>query len=178
MPKTKAQKVEAVAAIADRLHQSAGAVFADFTGVKINEIEELRKKSRAEGCEYLVVKKTLFKRAAKDESISFDASTITGALSILFGFSDPVAPAKVAKNFVKGHAAMRILGGLIREADIVRALDQTGVSALGDLPSRDELRARMVGSIAAPLRGLVGVLQGNLRKFVYVLNAINKAKAS
>ena len=177
MPKTKAQKAETITAVAERMDRMAGAVLADFTGVKINELEELRRTSRAEHCEYLVVKKTLFQRAAATRGTPVDDASMTGSVSVLFGFADPVTPAKIAKQFAKAHPAMKILGGFIREDAGVRALDGKAVAMLGDLPSRDELRARLVGSLVSPLRGMVGVLQGNLRNLVYVLQAIEKTKA-
>ena len=68
LPKTKAQKLETVTALVDRLDRMQGAVFADFSGVKINELEELRRSARVGGCEYLVVKKTLFRRAVAESA--------------------------------------------------------------------------------------------------------------
>ncbi len=177
MAKTKVQKQETVTGIADRLQRMAGAVFTDFAGLKVAELEELRRNARAANCEYLVVKRTLFRRAASDRGIGADVGGATGNLSVLFGFADPVAPAKIAKQFAKVHAALKVLGGLIREELGIRPLAQAEVAVLGDLPSREELIARAVGSIAAPLRGIVGVLQGNLRNLVGVLSAVQKTKA-
>lgn len=177
MAKTKTQKQETVAGIVDRLSRTTGVVFADFSGLKVAELEELRRNARAVNCEYLVVKKTLFRRAASDRNVPVTAVPESGSLSVLFGFSDPVAPAKLAKTFAKAHAALKLLGGLMREGAGVRALATAEVAALGDLPSRDELIARAVGSIAAPLRGFVGALAGNLRNLVGVLSAIQKAKS-
>ena len=177
MAKTKAQKVQEVAGISDRFNRMVGAVFADFSGLKMAELEELRSAARAADCEYLVVKKTLFQRAAGERGIQADATNVPGSMSALFGFSDPVAAARIAKQFAKAHAALKVLGGLLREGAGVRALATAEVAALGDLPSREQLIARAVGSIAAPLRGLLGVLQGNARQLVYVLNAIQKTKS-
>jgi large subunit ribosomal protein L10 len=177
MAKSKVQKQETVAGITDRLSRTAGAVFADFSGLKVAELEELRRNARATGCEYLVVKKTLFRRAAADRNVPVAAVPESGSLSVLFGFADPIAPAKLAKTFAKAHAALKVLGGLIREELGIRSLGQKEVVALGDLPSVDELRARLVGSLASPLRGMVGVMQGNLRSLVQVLNAVREMKA-
>lgn len=177
MAKTKVQKQETVAGIADRLDRTAGVVFADFSGLKVAELEELRRNARGVGCEYLVVKKTLFRRAAADRGVPATAVPESGSLSVLFGFSDPIAPAKLAKTFAKAHAALKVLGGLIREELGIRSLEAKETAALGDLPSVDELRARLVGSLASPLRGLVGVMQGNLRNLVGVLSAIQKVKS-
>lgn len=177
MAKTKIQKQGTVTNIADRLGRMAGAVFADFSGLKMPEFDELRAKARAVGGEYLVVKKTLFRRAAEKCGVPADVADTSGALSVLFGFDDPIAPAKIVRQFTKTHTALRVVGGLIREALGLRVLEIAEVAALGDLPSREALVARAVGSIAAPLRGLVGVMQGNVRQLVYVLDAIQKAKS-
>lgn len=177
MAKSKAQKSEEISEMTDRLGRMAGCLFADFGNLKVKELEELRGNARASGCEYFVVKKTLLQRAAKERGIPVDTTPITGSLSVLFGFSDPIAPAKLAKQFAKAHAALKVLGGLLREELGIRQLVATEVAALGDLPSRDELIARAVGSIASPLRGMVGVLQGNLRNLVGMLGAIQKVKS-
>lgn len=177
MPMTKAQKQAVVEGVADRIGKMQIAVFADFTGCTMQQLEELRTQARKEQCEYLVVKKTLFARAAASHEIAANAVATEGALSVLFGFADVVAPAKLAKAFAKAHEAFTVVGGLMRERGVVAALDAGAVRQLGDLPSRDELIAKAVGSIAAPLRGLVGVLQGNHRNLVGVLNAIRESKA-
>jgi len=177
MAKTRSQKEAMASGIADRLGRMVGAVFADFAGLKMSEFDELRANARASGCEYLVVKKTLFRAAAKERGIPADAADAPGGFSILFGFADPIAAARIVKQFAKAHAAFKVLGGFIREDAGVRTLATTEVVALGDLPSREALIARAVGSIAAPLRGLLGVLQGNARQLVYVLNAIQQAKS-
>lgn len=175
MAKVKTQKAQEVAGIADRLNRTAGAVFADFAGLKVAELEELRRSARGVGCEYLVVKKTLFRRAASDHGVPVTTVPESGSLSVLFGFADPVAPARLIKTFAKAHAALKVLGGLIREELGIRSLEQREVATLGDLPSVDELRHRLVGSLASPLRSMVGVMQGNLRSLVHVLNAVREA---
>ncbi|MBI4433811.1 50S ribosomal protein L10 [Candidatus Uhrbacteria bacterium] len=177
MPKTKAQKMAIAEGLADRFRRMSGAVIADFGGLKMEEFDALRAKGRQEQCEYVVVKKTLFARALQNAQITLDASGLTSGVSVLLGFSDPVAPAKLAKTFAKDHPALRVWGGLLREDAGVRFLNAAETVALGALPSRDVLRARAVGSMAAPLRGFLGVLQGNTRNFVGVLHAIAQAKS-
>ncbi|MBI2483426.1 50S ribosomal protein L10 [Candidatus Uhrbacteria bacterium] len=177
MPKTKAQKMAIAEGLSDRLRRMSGAVIADFGGLKMEEFDALRAKGRAEQCEYMVVKKTLFTRALQDAGMAFDASSMAAGVSVLLGFADPVAPAKLAKTFAKDHPALRVLGGFLREDAAVRVLTTQETVALGSLPSREVLIARAVGSIAAPLRGMLGVLQGNTRNLVGVLQAIAQAKA-
>lgn len=177
MSKSKVQKVAIVSGVEERLGRMQGAVLADFTGLKMAAIESLRNEARASDCEYLVVKKTLYGRAASAASVPTDDATMTSAMSVLFGFSDPIAPARIAKTFTKANEAFKVLGGLLREGGVVRSLTFAEVKVLGDLPSRDVLIAQAVGSIAAPLRGFVGALQGNLRNLLGVLGAIQKTKS-
>ncbi|MDO8463439.1 MAG: 50S ribosomal protein L10 [bacterium] len=177
MPKTRVQKQEMIAGVERRLDAMHGVVFANFSGCTVHQLEELRAAARKENCEYLVVKKTLFNRAVAAKEIPPEAVATDGALSVLFGFADALAPAKIAKAFVKANERFQVLGGLMRDRATILALSAAEVRQLGDLPSREELIARAVGSIAAPLRGLVGVLSGNHRQFVQVLNAIRESKA-
>lgn len=176
MAKTKEQKSGAVISIADRFQRMQGAVLADFTGVRIHALEGLRREARKNSCEYLVVKKTLYRRAAAAHNVPADGADTSSALSVLFGFADPVSPARIAKTFARTHETFRVVGGLLREDAAIRTLSRAECLQLGDLPSREELVAIAVGSIAAPLRGLVGALQGNLRNLVGVLGAIQKTK--
>jgi large subunit ribosomal protein L10 len=176
MPKTKQQKEKIVEGLTDRFSRMEGTVLVDFQGTTMHELEALRTMCRAENCEYVVAKKSLLKIACADHAAKVDEVAGMGGVSALFGFSDPVTPAKIAKQFAKKHKTFLLKGGFLREDTGMRALSAQDVVALGDLPSREELLAKAVGSIASPLRGLVGVLQGNLRNLVGVLSAIREAK--
>lgn len=177
MPKTKAEKAAVAASVSERLRRMTGAVVADCSRVSTKELEPFRRDARAQDCEYLVVKKTLFRRAADAAGVAVDDALLDGSIGVLFGFSDPVSPAALVKKFVKDHELVQLRGGLLREDGGVRTLVAAEVVRLGGMPSRQELRAKLVGTIANPVRGFVSVLQGSIRNIVYVLSAVQKAKA-
>lgn len=173
MPKSKSQKEQIIKDLQDKLHKSKSMVFANFDGLKVADATELKRECRKEGMEYLVAKKTLFQRALKDSGLeNVGPENLSGSLAVIMGYEDEVAPAKTVSKFAKTHEALKIIGGVLEN----KFVDVTVVSNLSKLPSKQELIARVVGSVRAPLSGLVNVLQGNLRGLVYVLNAVREKK--
>ena len=173
MPKTRQQKEQSVSVLKDKVEAAKSLVFAYYRGLKVKEVEDLRKQCRAEDVEYLVAKKTLLDLAFKDANIegvsvdSFDKPVAT-----IFGYGDEVAPARIVQKFAKSHESLEVAGGVLEG----KFVDSAKVIALSQLPSRDELLAKVVGSINAPVSGFVNVLSGTLRSFVYALNAIKESK--
>ncbi|MAF13941.1 MAG: 50S ribosomal protein L10 [Parcubacteria group bacterium] len=173
MPKTRQEKEQAVKDFTEKINKSKSLVFVNFDGLKVNEVEGLRKTCRAENVEYLVAKKTLMKKAFKESGLEgVDPKTFENAVATVFGYDDEVAPARIVQNFAKDHEALVAFGGIL-EGQFV---DQTKVLELSKLPSKDELLAKVVGSIKAPVAGFVNVLSGNLRNLVYTLTAIKDSK--
>lgn len=173
MAKTREQKEETVKLLTDKLSKMKSLVFVNFDGLKVAEVTKLRKQCRKEKVDYIVAKKTLLKKAldgAKIEDI--DPKTITGGIATVLSYEDEVAPAKILYEFAKDHQALKISGGFL-EGKFIAAV---AIANLAKLPSRNELMAKVVGSIAAPLSDIVGVLQGNLRNLVGVLQAIKERK--
>ena len=174
MAKTKAQKEVIVSELRDKLSKTKSIVFGDYYGLSVGEIEILRNKLRENGGEFLVSKKTLLALALKDSGIEGVISKeLPGGLGIAFGYDDELAPAKILSEFSKEHEALSINGGVLENKFI--ANEQ--VMALSKIPSRDELIARVVGSIKAPITGFVGALKGNLRNLVGVLHAIEEKRS-
>lgn len=165
-------KVQAVEEIKDRLSRVQGAVVADYRGLNVAEATELRKRLREAGVEFKVLKNTLTIRAAQEAGVEAIIPLLTGPTAIAFGYDDPVAPAKVLSDFAKDHKALELKGGLLDG----NALNVDGVKALADLPSREELLAQVCRGMQAPIAGMVNVLQGNIRNFVYALEAVRKQK--
>lgn len=167
MPKTKEQKEQLLAGLNDKLQSAKSAVLVDYKGLKVNETEELRQILREKQIEFNVVKNTLVKIALKKQGIEFDASIFDKPVAIAFTLTDEVAPAKEINLFAKKHEALEILAGILEH----KMIDASAVRQLASLPSREELLAKMVGSIASPLSGMVNVLAGNIRGLVNVINA-------
>ena len=173
MPKTKQQKEEAVKLLSDNIKNAKSVVFANFQGLKVKESEELRQKCREQNIGIVASKKTLVKKALADAGFDVDTKTFEGGVSALFGLEDEVAPAQVVSNFAKDHKVVSFFGGVL-EGNFI---DAAKVTELSKLPSKQELYAKLVDSINAPVSGFVNVLAGNLRGLVNVLNAVKDAKA-
>lgn len=173
MAKTRQQKELTVGTLTDDLKRMKSVVFADFQGLKAGEIEEIRTKCTKSGLRYMVAKKTLLNLAFKQAGITLDTKAVKGSLTTVIGFDDEVAPAKILADYAKAHEALKIQGGVLEN----QFVDVKAVMALAKLPSKQELIAKVVGSIASPLRGFVTVLNGNLRGLVQVLSQIEKSKA-
>lgn len=172
MPKSKQQKVQAVSDYAEKVQRSKAAVFVNFQGLKVKEIEAFRKKCRTENLDYVVAKKTLMKRAFEQAGMNVDATVMESAVGTLFGYADEVAPAKVVGNFHKQFEALKPIGGVLEN----NFIDGNSVMALSKLPSKVELLGKLLGSLNAPMSGLVNVFSGPMRGFVCALNAIAKTK--
>ncbi len=173
MAKTKQQKEKEVKDLSEKLAQAKSVIFASYNNLTVSQTEDLRKNLRQDGAELKMAKKNLLKIALKQNK--FDETIVdnfTGAVTVAFGYQDEIAPVKVLVKFGKTNEAMQIFGGMLEHSFI----DSNRVKDLATLPSKEELLAKLVGSINAPVYGLVNVLAGNLRSLVYALNAIKNSK--
>ncbi len=174
MAKTREQKEQMVQDLTDKLGQAKSVVFTQAYGYTMNDANALRETAKKEGLEITVTKKTLLDLASKNAGVEgMDARSLEGSVLTTFGFEDEVAPARVMAKFLKGRDDMKILAGILEG----KAVDAEMVLNLSKLPSKEELLAKVVGSINAPVSGFVGVLNANLRNVVGVLNAIKESKA-
>lgn len=173
MPKTRTEKEEVIKRLVDRLNRTKIAVFVDYSGLNVKKVENLRKSLRQEEVDYEVIKKTLLKLAlAKTDFKEIEVATLKGQLGIVFGYQDEILPAKLIKNFQKENESLTILGGILEK----KFINQAKVQELASLLSRDELLAKVVYCLRAPLVGLVNVLQGSMKKLIFVLAAIKEQK--
>ncbi len=172
MAKTKLQKEITLNDLSDRIARAKAMVFANFQGLKVKESEELRAICRGQGIGYMVSKKTLVTKALKAKGYDIDATTFQGGVSVLFGDADEVVPAQTIANFAKTHEAVKLFGGVLEGAFI----DAAKVSQLAKLPTKQQLLGQLVGTLQAPVSGLVNVLAGNLRGLVTALSAIKDNK--
>lgn len=173
MAKTRQQKEDFIKNFNEKLQQAKSIVFVHFDGLKVKEIEELRKLFRAEKIDYVVAKKTLLKKAFEKAGIeNYDPATFEKEVGVAFGIEDEVAPARIIQQFSKNHEALQAFGGVLENSFV----GQEKVIELSRLPSKEELLAKVVGTINAPVSGFVNVLAGNLRKLVYVLSAVKDSK--
>ncbi|HBR80266.1 MAG: 50S ribosomal protein L10 [Candidatus Uhrbacteria bacterium GW2011_GWE2_45_35] len=173
MAKTRVQKQEAVAELADKIRRMKAAAFASISGFTMKDADNLRIKGREAGVDILVTKKTLLKLAAKEAGLeAIDPSTFEGSLLSAFAYNDEVSAAKLLSGLAKEREFVKILGGVL-EGNMVAADE---VAKLAALPSKTQLLAQLVGSLNAPVSGFVNVLSGNLRGLVTVLKAVQEKK--
>jgi large subunit ribosomal protein L10 len=166
-----ARKETAVQELRDRLAASHNLFLTDYAGLTVEEITKLRGELRKDGNTYAVVKNTLFRIAAGDLAKQLE-SFLAGPTGIVFAGEDPVAPAKALKTFSDATKKVSVKAAYI-DGQIV---DAKQVALLASLPSKQELIAKLVGSLASPLRGLVTVLSGNQSGLVRVLNQIREQR--
>ncbi len=167
-----AKKEASVQALKTRLSESKNLFFTNYAGLTVAEITKLRGQLRAEGSTYSVVKNTLFSIAADEELARLVRQHLAGPTGVVFAGDDPVAPAKALKTFSDDTKQITIKVAYI-DGELVGPAQ---VAVLAALPPKLELIARMIGSIASPLRALLNVLSGNQSGFVRVLNALREKK--
>ncbi|EAX47690.1 ribosomal protein L10 [Thermosinus carboxydivorans Nor1] len=170
------EKQAIVAELKEKLANTKGAVITNYRGLTVAQDTKLRRKLREAGVEYRVVKNTLTRIAAKEVGLEGLEPYLEGPTAIAMSYNDPVAPAKVISDFIKENKlqVMEIKAGLVEG----KVIDVDGVKALANLPPREVLIAQVLAGMQAPIAGLVNVLQGTIRNFVYVLEAVRKQKES
>lgn len=165
------EKENAVAEIKERVANSRIAIMTKYVGVNVEQVTDLRKRLRDAGAEYKVYKNTLARRALRELELEQAADFMEGPTAWAF-CEDPVAPAKVLKEFSKQVDFVGMQGGIL----VGEIVSPEKLQALADLPPRDVLLAQTVGTIAAPLRNFVGTLQALPRNLVNVLDQVKKQK--
>mgnify|MGYP001611996364 FL=1 len=171
MALTKTQKQKIIDDLKEKIAKAKAIVLVGIAGLKVKDISELRKKLKTINGNLKVVKKTLAERVLKENKLDFDKKRFKEELALVFGFEDEILPAKTVYQFSQENDKLKILGGFLEQK--FQAAEE--IITLAQLPSKEELLAKLVGSIASPISGLVNVLQGNIKGLIYVLNAIKKA---
>lgn len=172
MAKTRKQKEEMIGTLADNVKNAKAVVFANFQGLKVKESQELRNECRGQNITFVASKKTLLDKAFTDAGLPIAAKDFVGSVAAVFGLADEVAPAQVINKFAKTHKTVEIYGGILEG----KFIDASKVVELASLPGKQELLAKLVGTLNAPVSGFVNALAGNLRNLVGVLNNIKESK--
>jgi len=151
-----------VADIKQKFEKAQTAVLVDYRGLNVAEDTELRNQLRKAGVEYAVLKNTMINLAIQDMGLDEMKTHLEGPTAVAFGYEDAIAPAKVLSEFIKKSKKMAIKCGMCDGA----YLDEAGVQALANTPSREVLIARIMGS-----------MMSSVSKFVYAVEAIRKKQA-
>ncbi len=168
----RSQKEQVVAELHEKLQRASAAIVTDFKGMKVAEMTVLRDALAAESIEYQVVKNTLMRLASQETGSAVLEPVLKGTCAVAIGYSDPAVPARILKKFSKTNDKLVIKAGALGR----RFLNADEVAALAELPPREELLAKLLGTLNAVPTSLVTVLSGVPRAFVGVLAAIQREK--
>jgi large subunit ribosomal protein L10 len=170
MALTKTKKTEVINDVNDLLSSSKLTVAAKYSGTTVKAMQALRREARENGTVVKVIKNRLVIKAleANETYKDADSSQLNSMLLYAFNPLDEVAPAQILARFAKQNPSIEFVGAYTMDGKFIDASD---VKELADLPSKDQLRAMLVGTIAAPLSGFANVLAGNVRGVLNVLNA-------
>ncbi|MBD3279028.1 MAG: 50S ribosomal protein L10 [Candidatus Aegiribacteria sp.] len=175
MAVTRKQKEEVVATLVQDLSSARSMVLADFTGIDVSDMTELRTQMREQDVTFTVVKNTLLKRVFEEIEIGEDEGVyalMDGPTALAYS-EDEVLPIKVIKNFADDHAGLpAVKGGYVSG----ETYDVEKLMRLADIPSRDVLLAKIMGSAQSPLQGFVSVSSGIIRKLFYAITALRESK--
>ncbi len=168
-----ARKAQVIEAIAEQLGRSQAIFLTDFRGLDVATMTRLRKRVGESEAGYLVAKNTLIKRALAQRGLNGSLDPLLeGPTGLCFAYGDPVAVARALSEMVRETRLLTIKGGWLQG----RVLAASDVEALAQLPPREVLVAQVLGTMQAPITGLVTVLTGTVRKLVVALDQIRRKK--
>lgn len=171
---TKAFKQEKIEAMKENFAKAKVAVVTEYIGMSVEEITNLRRSLQKENGDYMVTKNTLAKVASKGTPFEILADSLKGPVAIAFGFQDEVAPAKVVTKFIKDVKKGEIIGTALDG----KFLDAKETQVLASLPSKEELYAKMLGSINSPATGIVGAINAVMSSLVRAMDQVAKQKSA
>lgn len=166
------QKQQEIDSLKDSFVKSESVILANYCGLTVGEMQDVRTKLRSASVEFRVAKNTLAKRAIKDTDSESLSDVFTGPTAIAFSYADPVAGAKVLSELVEDYEAFEIKGGVLGS----KLLSIGDITALSKLPTKEVLLSQLLSVMNGPMTGFVRVLSGNQRSLVQVLSAIKDTK--
>ena len=164
---SRAKKQELIQEYVGQLNDSEAVIITAYRGLKVTQLEQLRRKIREADGSFAVVKNTLAQRALKEAGLPVADEMLIGPVGIGFCHHNVTGVAKAITDFSKQNELLLVKGGLIGH----RVIDDAAVRSLANLPSLDILRAQLLGLINAPASQLAGVVAGGVRQLVNVFNA-------
>jgi len=169
---TRIEKKKQVSEINDKLQKAKITIFSNFCGLKVEEMQNLRKQFREANIEYKVYKNTLIRRAF--EGVQGLDDFLKEPTALTFSYDEISVPAKIMADFSKEKSALKIKGGLVEG----QLMDKAAINTLAELPSREVLLTQLLVGLQSPIRSFVNVINGPLTKMVLVLKAIEEKKGT
>lgn len=170
---SKEIKVEKVQALGEKATRAKSITFVAYHGLSANQIGALRAKIKTAGGEFLVEKNTLIKLALTSNQLPVTSDQLSGPTATIFSYDDDIAPIKEIATLNKELGFPTFKFGFLGK-DL---LDADSLQNLASLPSKDQLRAKIVGSLASPIYGFVNVLAANIRNLVSILDQAAKKQS-
>jgi large subunit ribosomal protein L10 len=168
----RTEKATIVADVRERLGRLPNLYLTDFTGLKVKQVTDLRRRFRQAGLEYVVLKNTLAQRALAEVDIAGLDAALAGPTGWVFA-EDPVTAAKIIAEFQKEAETFQVKAGLVEG----RTLTPDEVKRLAKLPSRTELLSQLAGAFQAPLQAFLGATNGLLYQWVGALEALRSQRS-
>lgn len=172
--KNRQIKEAIVASLTQKIANSKSLVFADYRGLSANQISTLRSKIKNAGGELLIAKNTLLKLALASNHLSVTSDQLVGPMALILGFEDEITPIKEAAESAKTYNLPKFKFGFLGK----ELLDGADIDDLAILPSKDALKAKVVGLIASPISEMIYALRANLKNLVTVMSRISKEATS
>ena len=173
MPKTRSQKTELLEKYKDILKNKSGYLLVNSDKIDTATVTKLKVELKDLDANYAVVKNSIFKVALQEENQPLEAQNIDGPTAIIYFESDPTGPAKLVKETQKETELLDAKGGVF-EGEF---LSEERVMQLAEIPSKEVLLSKLVGSMSAPLSGFMNAVTGNVRGLTMVLKGISEKKA-
>ncbi len=171
MAVTRDQKKVLLKELQDKMKSAQSVVFANYIGLKVSEVSELRRKLKAAGAEMKVAKKTLMRLAAKAEGFPVpEENSLPGPVACIFSITDPIVGPQVAYAFSKEHPQVSFVGGIFEG----KLLSKEDAKTLATIPGRQVLLATFAGMLQSPLRSFMSICNNPLTGFARALS--EKAK--
>lgn len=168
------EKEALIAEMQGKFKKADAAFIAEYQGIKAIDMNDIRKSFRESSVEFKVVRNTLARRAMAGSDSEVLKDHLNGPVAIVFSYKDAAGAAKKLTDFAKDRPSLKIRLGALGK----KVINISEIKALAELPSREVLISKMLGSMKSPVTGFVGVLSGIQRKFLYALNAVKDKKAS
>jgi len=170
MAKTKSQKEKLLEELKEKINQQKIMILVDFTGLKVKDLFDLRKKLKSVNSQFKVEKKSLLNLVLKDYDTDFaqKIEQFKTQIAIVFGFEDPISPARVLYKFSLLNPNLKILSGYFEK----KTRETEEIITLAQIPTREELLAKLVGSVSSPISNFINVLEANIKGLLYVLRRL------
>lgn len=170
----RSAKAKVVEEIQEKFKKASATFITDYKGIKALEMDEIRKALRDASIDFKIVRNTLAQRAIKGTELEPVSGHLKDSTAIAFSYKDAAAAAKTLVQFSKDKPNLKLRMGTLG----ARVISLAEIQGLAELPPREVLLGRLLGSMKSPTTGLVMVLSGVPRKFLYALNAIKDQKAA